>query len=245
MSKDDHLSVLKRYSHARIGLGRAGDGLPNRHILDFSLAYAKARDAIHGQVDFQKLADELSPRRIIRVQSAAHDRAIYLRRPDLGRRLDRESASILPSGPFDLVVVIADGLSSSAVDHHAAKLVLSLEASLRELTMGPTIFAEQARVAVGDDIAERMNSAMVVVLIGERPGLSSADSLSAYVTYGASSRSRDSERNCVSNIHSRGLSVVDASQKISWLVRESMRLKLSGVRLKEAAPLHSNVLSSE
>ncbi len=245
MSKDDHLAVLKRYSHARIGLGRAGNGLPNRHVLDFSLAYAKARDAIHGEVDFQTLAEELSPRQLLRVQSAAFDRATYLRRPDLGRRLSEESASILPGGPFDLVVVIADGLSSSAVDHHAAKLVLSLEASLRELTIGPTIFAEQGRVAVGDDIAERMNSAVVVVLIGERPGLSSADSLSAYVTYGASSRSRDSERNCVSNIHSRGLSVADATQKISWLVRESTRLRISGVKLKEAAPRHRNVLPSK
>ncbi|OQP86483.1 ethanolamine ammonia-lyase [Rhizobium rhizosphaerae] len=231
----DPFERLRRLTRARVALGRAGDGLPTEALLAFQMAHAKARDAVHGHVDFDAVAEALSPLESLRVKSGAADRAIYLRRPDLGRRLSAGTDS-LPAGPVDLAIVVADGLSSVAVEQHAATVVTRLARLLPDLSLGPIVLAEQARVAIGDDIGARMRAGMVLVLIGERPGLSSADSLGAYLTFAPEVGMRDSARNCVSNIHDHGLLPAAAADKLAWLIREALRLKLTGVGLKEAAP---------
>jgi ethanolamine ammonia-lyase small subunit len=175
------------------------------------------------------------PVETITVMSEAPDRVTYLQRPDLGRRLDAASATRLPEGPFDVAIVVADGLSARAVDMQAANVV---EATLSRLpkhhTVAPIVLASQARVALGDDIGAALDARIVVVLIGERPGLSVADSLGAYVTYQPRRGRRDSERNCISNIHGNGgLSPVAAADKIAWLIGEALRLELTGVGLKD------------
>jgi ethanolamine ammonia-lyase small subunit len=227
---------LRRLTRARIGLGRAGDGLPTAALLDFQMAHAEARDAVHGAVDFAALAANLAPRATVSVRSAAADRATYLRRPDLGRRLAEGEVETLPPGPFDVVFVIADGLSAAAVGSHA---IATLEATARRLdglTIGPVVLARQARVALGDVVGAAMNARVVAVLIGERPGLTAADSLGAYLTFAPAPGTKDSQRNCLSNIHGHGLSPEEAGHKLAWLIREALRKKLTGVELKEAAP---------
>ena len=232
----DTWEKLRRLTRARIGLGRAGDGLPTKALLDFQMAHAAARDAVHGSADFDRIAADLAPREVIRLASAAPDRPTYLRRPDLGRRLAEGEAEKLPAGPFDVVFVIADGLSAAAVDANA---VATLEATARRLdglAIGPVVVVRQARVALGDVVGAAMNASVVAVLIGERPGLTAADSLGVYLTFRPVPGRRDSERNCLSNIHAHGMSCEEAGHKLAWLIREALRLKLTGVELKEAAP---------
>jgi len=227
---------LRRLTRARIGLGRAGDGLPTRALLGFQMAHAAARDAVHGAADFDRIAADLAPRAVIRLASAAPDRATYLRRPDLGRRLAEGEAEKLPAGPYDIVFVIADGLSAAAVNENA---VATLEATARRLdglAIAPVVLARQARVALGDAVGAAMNASVVAVLIGERPGLTAADSLGAYLTFRPVPGRKDSERNCLSNIHAHGMTPAEAGHKLAWLIREALRLKLTGVELKEAAP---------
>lgn len=232
----DAFEMLRRLTHARVGLGRAGDALPTRVLFDFQMAHARARDAVHGRADFTAIAADLAPRHVIRVASAAADRSTYLRRPDLGRRLAEGEASKLPKGPFDLVFIVADGLSSVAVEAHAAATVIAAAARLEGLSIGPIVLASQARVALGDQVGAAMGARLVAVLIGERPGLSAADSLGIYLTFAPAPDTRDSARNCISNIHGHGLSPERAADKLAWLVREALRLGLTGVALKEAAP---------
>jgi ethanolamine ammonia-lyase small subunit len=233
---DDPWARLRATTRARIGLGRAGDGLPTSELLAFQMAHAKARDAVHGNVAFEVIAADLAPLVTIEMASAADDRATYLRRPDLGRRLRAGGAVRLPRGPFDVVFVIGDGLSAAAVEANAAATIVATLPRLAGLTVGPVILARQARVALGDPIGATMNASVVVMLIGERPGLTAADSLGAYLTFAPVPGRRDSERNCLSNIHAHGLPPDRAAVKIAWLVRESLRSKLSGIDLKENAP---------
>jgi ethanolamine ammonia-lyase small subunit len=230
---------LRRLTRARIGLGRAGDALPTAALLDLQMAHAKARDAVHGQVNWERIATDLAPLPSLTVRSAAPERATYLRRPDLGRRLEAGEADRLPQGPFDLVFVIADGLSAAAVQNHAVATLQATQCLLREMSIGPVVLATQARVALGDCIGAAMNARVVVMLIGERPGLSAADSLGAYLTFAPAPGRRDSERNCVSNIHADGLSPDRAAARLAWLVRKALKLGLTGVGLKEAAPQFS------
>jgi ethanolamine ammonia-lyase small subunit len=234
--RDDAFEMLRRMTRARVALGRSGDGLPTRARLEFQMAHALARDAVWGRVTFDGIAGALAPREVIKVASAAPDRASYLRRPDLGRRLAAGESSQLPSGPFDLVFVIADGLSADAVESHAADVVIATEARLSGLTIGPIVLASQARVALGDDIGAAMRARLVAVLIGERPGLSAADSLGVYLSLNPAPGLRDSARNCISNIHGHGLSADRAADKLAWLVREALRIGVTGIGLKEAAP---------
>jgi len=236
MSGDDGWEALRRATRARVGIGRAGDGLPTRELLAFQMAHAAARDAVHGRVAFETIAAALADREVIRVASAAPDRATYLRRPDLGRRLGESEAAHLPAGPYDVVFVIADGLSSAAVEAHAVPCLEATIARLDGLTIGPIVLASEARVALGDAIGAGMGARVVAVLIGERPGLSAADSLGAYLTHAPRPGRRDSERNCLSNIHAHGLTPEDAAVKLAWLIREALRLGLTGIDLKEAAP---------
>jgi ethanolamine ammonia-lyase small subunit len=219
-----------------VDLGRAGSALPTRALLEFQLAHAKARDAVHLPLAVRSLIAELN-RPSITLTSAARDRPEYLRRPDLGRKLSAESRGRLEAlhGDYDAAFVIADGLSALAVHRHAVSL---LDIVSRELNwkIAPVAIVEQGRVAIGDEIGELLGARMVVVLIGERPGLSSPDSLGAYLTWQPQVGRTDADRNCISNIRAEGLSYAAAAHKLLFLMNESRRLKLSGVRLKEAAP---------
>jgi ethanolamine ammonia-lyase small subunit len=224
----DPLEVLRQATPARVALGRAGQGLPTAPMLAFQLAHAKARDAVHAALDVEALSAELGGEVLV-VKSAAPDRAAYLADPDLGRRL---SSAALPHGDFDLAIVVGDGLSATAVQAHAAAVVAALGARLPGWRLAPVVIARQARVAIGDPIGEALGARAVVVLIGERPGLSAADSLGAYITWEPRPGRRDSERNCVSNIRSFGGLAPDQA-KIAWLLTEARRLQMTGVALKD------------
>jgi ethanolamine ammonia-lyase small subunit len=234
--EDRGFEALRRLTRARIGLGRAGDGLPTRELLAFQAAHAAARDAVHGRVDFDALAAAFPDREVRRVASAAGDRATYLRRPDLGRRLAEGEAARLAKGPFDVVFVIGDGLSAAAVDAHAAAFVSAALRRLDGLSIGPIVLANQARVALGDEIGAATAARLVVVALGERPGLTAADSLGAYLTFAPRIGRVDSERNCLSNIHDHGQTPEVAAAKLAWLVREALARGLTGIDLKEDAP---------
>ncbi len=231
---------LRDYTTARVGLGRAGHSLPTRELLEFQLAHARARDAVHLPLAVDSLVLELKQKNItsISLKSAAHDRDEYLRRPDLGRTLSTESRQQLLAlrSEYDAAFVIADGLSALAVHRHAVPF---LELQLRDLDwrIAPVAIVEQGRVAIGDEIGEALGAQLVVVLIGERPGLSSPDSLGVYLTWHPRSGLTDAERNCISNIRAEGLSYAAAAHKLLFLMNEARRLKLSGVRLKEDAAL--------
>lgn len=235
-ANEETWAALKRLTRARIGIGRAGDGLPTGELLAFQMAHARARDAVHGHVDFDAIAAAFPDRDAVRVESAAGDRATYLRRPDLGRRLAEGAAARLPTGPYDVVFVVADGLSAAAVEAQAAATLAATLPRLGGLSIGPIVLAAQGRVALGDEIGAAMGARLVVVLIGERPGLSAADSLGAYLTFDPRPGRLDSERNCLSNIHGHGLTPDAAAAKLAWLVREASARGLSGIDLKEAAP---------
>lgn len=234
----DPWARLRAATPARIGLGRAGDGLPTWAMLDFQLAHAKARDAVHAPFEPGRVAADLAGLETARVRSMAGDRTTYLQRPDLGRRLDPDSAVALPTGPYDAVFVIADGLSATAVHRHAAPFLRAALDRLPGWRVGPVVLAEQARVALGDAVGERMGAAVVAMVIGERPGLSASDSLGVYVTYAPRTGRLDSERNCISNIRPPdGLSYPVAADKLAWLMTEARARKLTGVGLKDDAPL--------
>ncbi|RJF79331.1 ethanolamine ammonia-lyase subunit EutC [Azospirillum cavernae] len=237
----DPWARFRSATRARIGLGRAGDGMPTTALLEFQLAHARARDAVHSAADFDRLAEDLAPLQTLRVHSAAPDRLTYLRRPDLGRQLDVASVERLASHPaaggdWDLLFVIADGLSAAAVQVNAAPLVHACHERLFGWRIGPVVLAEQARVALGDGVAAALGARLLVLLVGERPGLSAAESLGAYLTWDAKPGRADSERNCISNIHADGLPIGAAADKLCWLANEAARLKLTGVSLKEDAP---------
>lgn len=224
---------------ARIGLGRAGLSLPTRELLSFTLAHAQARDAVHASLDVVAL--ETAARALgitpITVESAAADRQTYLRRPDLGRRLSEASAERLAAskGEYDLALVVADGLSATAVMRHALAVVTAFQPMARRmaLTMAPLVIASQSRVALGDEIAHVLGARLVAMLIGERPGLSSPDSLGIYLTFDPRSGRTDAERNCLSNIRPEGLPPDRAAAKLAWLVDAARTRRLTGVALKD------------
>ena len=231
-----HLAAL---TPARIAIGRAGGSLPTREVLSFALAHAKARDAVHAALDTAAIARAFAARgfETITVESEARDRAAYLRRPDWGRRLSEAARqSLVPhAGAADLAVVVADGLSATAVEAGAVKLVAALAPRLEacSISLGPVVIATGARVALGDAVAALLGARAVLVLIGERPGLSAADSLGAYLTFDARPGRSDGERNCVSNIRDGGLDTDIAAFKLAWLVREAFSRRLTGVMLKD------------
>jgi len=233
----DPWSMLRRHTAARIGLGRAGDSVPTPRLLEFELAHARARDAVHAPIDFDAVRAELGELDTIAVHSAAPDRAIYLQRPDLGRRLDPDSPRLLERDEYDLAFVIADGLSARAVHDHSAPTLQAVLERLDGWRIAPVVLATQSRVALGDEIGERLGARLVAVLIGERPGLSAADSLGIYLTAHPRVGRRDSERNCISNIHPPdGLGYRSAAQKLVLLMSEARRLGITGVALKEDVP---------
>ena len=234
---------LRDYTPARVELGRAGFSVPTRALLEFQLAHARARDAVHLPLAVNSLVVELKQKGLesIRLASAARDRDEYLRRPDLGRSLGADSRERLVTlrAEYDAAFIIADGLSALAVHRHAVPLLDTLCRDL-DWHIAPVAIVEQGRVAIGDEVGELLGARMVVVLIGERPGLSSPDSLGAYLTWQPRLGRTDAERNCISNIRAEGLSYSAAAHKLLFLMNESRRLKLSGVRLREDAPLVGN-----
>jgi len=228
---------------ARIALGRAGAGMPTNEVLRFGWAHAMARDAIHATLDVQALADTLQAQGwdTLQVHSRAGDRTYYLRRPDLGRQLPPEDSSRLRSlagSPKDLCIVVGDGLSSMAIERHAAPLLAELRPKLPPgLSLTPVVIASQARVALADEIAEDLGARLSIILIGERPGLSSPDSLGVYITHAPRRGRHDAERNCISNIRPEGLGYSAAAFRLAWLIRESLRRGLTGVGLKDESHL--------
>ncbi|SAK62406.1 ethanolamine ammonia-lyase small subunit [Caballeronia temeraria] len=242
MTNADAWESLRRFTNARIALGRAGSSLPTAPLLAFELAHAQARDAVHQPLDTAALRDAIRAAGFdtLDARSAAPDRDHYLRRPDLGRLLDDDSAKRLEAYPSDseLVFVAADGLSAFAAQRHAAPLLAILRAQLGGFRVGPVVIATQARVALGDRIGELLRARIVVVMIGERPGLSSPDSLGLYVTWAPRAGRHDAERNCISNVRPEGLDYETAAFKLMWLLDEARRLKLTGVGLKD----HSGAL---
>ncbi|CAN5175017.1 ethanolamine ammonia-lyase subunit EutC [soil metagenome] len=220
-------------TQARIGLGRVGQSLTTPDMLDFQLAHARARDAVHTALDVGALRAAMPGRDMIEVRSQAGDRAIYLQRPDLGRLLDEADAAKLKPVKDQLAIIIGDGLSANAVARHAPPLVEALLDRLAGWSDAPVICAHQARVALGDAIGAALRVDLVVMLIGERPGLSAPDSLGAYITWAPQPGRRDSERNCVSNIRPpHGLGYAAAAEQIAGLASQARRLGLTGVGLK-------------
>lgn len=233
----DPLAQLRQLTPARVGLGRCGDGLPTRALLDFELAHARARDAVHTVLDVHRLQKEIAALRpetmTLAVRSRALDRNVYLQRPDLGGLLHPDDEAQLSTGPYDLVFLLADGLSAMAVHAHAAETLVETIRSLSSLTVGPAIIARQARVALGDPVGSKLGARLSVVLIGERPGLSSPDSLGAYLTFDPQPGRTNAERNCISNIRAEGLAPSAAGARIASLATEALRKRVSGIRLKD------------
>ena len=241
----DPWGALRSRTPSRIGLRQAGTAHTTEDLLKFQLAHARARDAVHGVVDWAKLADELKPLSSQLVRSPVSDRATYLRRPDLGRRVHSEDRSKLQLGEWDIAFVIADGLSADAITKHSVAVLKSCIERLSGWRIAPIILASQARVAIGDEIGARLGARLCAVLIGERPGLSVADSLGIYITWNPVIGTPDSSRNCISNIHASGLSYNEAASKLAWLAQEATNRQLTGVALKEAAPLGSVLATME
>ncbi len=235
------LAQLRRFTPARIALGRAGDSLPTAELLDFGAAHAMARDAVHAALDIRGITAQLKAcgHESLLVHSAAQDRAAYLRRPDLGRKLDEASRQRLSSLRLatrpDVLFVIADGLSAIAPERYAVAVIEETGKLLTDWRIAPVLIAEQARVALGDEAGEMLDAGMVVTLIGERPGLSSPDSLGIYLTYAPKVGRTDAERNCISNVRIEGMSPERAAQTLSHLLVNARRLGLSGVRLKDSS----------
>jgi ethanolamine ammonia-lyase small subunit len=234
----DPWQELRSHTSARVALGRVGTSLPTAEVLRFGLAHAQARDAVHHPLDVDALQNELAAAGFssIRVSSRADSRHTYLLRPDLGRRLDEASAERLEqtSQHAELAVVIADGLSSIAIMRHAVPLLTQLRnAFVTDWHRSPVVIASQGRVAIGDDIGAALKARLVVVLIGERPGLTSPDSLGIYLTYEPRIGRMDSERNCISNVRPEGLGYEAAVHKLASLMKQSLHLHLSGISLKD------------
>jgi ethanolamine ammonia-lyase small subunit len=237
-------SALRRWTDARIALGRAGHSLPTTAQLALRLAHAEARDAVHLPFDAAGVATAIEALGVptLRLHSAAPDRATYLQRPDLGRRLDAAALETLAergaAARCDLAIVVVDGLSALAVQRHAAPLVAALLARLRadsaqHWTLAPLAVVEQGRVAIGDEVGQALRADAVAVLIGERPGLSAPDSLGIYLTWAPRPGLTDESRNCISNVRPAGLSPDAAAATLQRLLAKARRLRLSGIALKD------------
>lgn len=236
----DAWGSLKAFTNARIALGRTGVATPLKEVLDFRMCHAHARDAVYSILRVDELAESLQQfqAQVIPVSSQATDRAAYLQRPDLGRKLNDASSNNLKnetSHSTDVAIIIADGLSATAINKHAVHVVKKLIPLLKQsvLTLAPLVIAEQARVAIADEIGSILQAKLSLIFIGERPGLSSPDSMGAYITYQPSPGKTDESRNCISNIRPEGLGYGLAAEKIAKLIKASLQLKISGTRLKD------------
>ena len=235
---------LKQFTDARIALGRTGGSLPTRPLLEFQLAHAQAKDAVLKPLDLEMLSQQLQQQQItfVQVSSCALDKDTYLKRPDLGRELSEASRQMLKmmqsetgQQPFDVLIVAGDGLSARAIEDNAVSLIAKLQAACVQQgwMVAPVVIATGSRVALGDEIAQILEAKMLVMLIGERPGLSSPDSMGIYYTWHAQKGCHDAMRNCISNVRPAGLDEVTAVQRLMALMRKSEQLQLSGVDLKD------------
>ena len=239
------LARLRELTPARVALGLSGASLPTKALLEFTLDHARARDAVHAAFDIKGLMQGLDDLRLeaVSVSSQAPDRKSYLARPDLGRMLDPDSRHRLAGRggrACPLAIIIGDGLSPTAVNAHAIAVLSRLLPSLAadKIDAGHAIVATGARVALGDEIGAILGARMTVMLIGERPGLSAADSLGVYLTFAPGVGMTDEKRNCVSNIHGAGLGYDEAASKIGWLIREGLAREVTGVALKDESSAH-------
>lgn len=254
MSDSPHIvenpwTALRALTQARIALGRAGVSVPTAPQLAFQLAHARARDAVHQRLDADALAAALAHSGLAStiVHSACPDRAAYLQRPDLGRRLDDASrARLAPSG-CDLALVVADGLSALAIEQNAVPFLAQLQNGLARdgWLCAPVVIAQQGRVAIGDDIGAALGVRAVVVLIGERPGLSSPDSMGLYLTWAPQVGLLDASRNCISNVRPAGLSYPQAASRLLYLLSQARARGLSGVALKDETEARASTLASQ
>ncbi len=252
-------STLRRFTPARIGLGRTGVSLPTAAQLDFQLAHAQARDAVHRPLDVQALRQDIEALGLasVALRSAATTRAMYLQRPDLGRQLGAESRAQLEALQVqrhaqgvmkqDIAFAVVDGLSALAVQRHAAPLIAAVLAddAASAWTKAPVAIVEQGRVALGDEIGALLDSRIVIVLIGERPGLSSPDSLGIYLTWAPRPGRNDAERNCISNVRPEGLRYVDAATKLAYLLEQALSRELTGVALKDESAATGETLTTQ
>ncbi|MEM6707817.1 MAG: ethanolamine ammonia-lyase subunit EutC [Pseudomonadota bacterium] len=254
MTASDPWERLRRFTTARIALGRTGGSLPTRAQLEFQLAHARARDAVHHAVDFERLAEQLTLCTGLDTRtltSAASDRQQFLLRPDLGRRLTAASGEIVDAveqsaaSPASIALVIGDGLSGFAVERHAPALIEGLLPRLTDLglSLSPLLLVRNARVAIQDDIGSRLGARLALMFIGERPGLGVPDSLAVYFTWAPRPGRSDAERNCVSNIRTDGLAPHRAADRVAYLVEAAFRRQLSGVQLKDDSLLQGSVTS--
>jgi len=238
-TEKDNWEFLKKHTNARIALGHAGISLPTKELLAFRLAHAQARDAVYSELDSSKLIIQLSKLGFdyLKIKSSSNSRNEYLKNPNTGRKLYPESAEELKqlSSNFDLCFVIADGLSATSVNEHAVEVIKIIHSKLKKLSwsIAPIIIAEQARVALSDETGSLLKAEIVVMLIGERPGLSSPDSMGAYITYKPEPGLTDERRNCISNIRPEGLSYHFAAEKLFYLLTEMKTRKISGTQLKD------------
>ena len=241
MEKDVWTS-LRRYTPARIAIGRAGGSLPTAEVLDFAWAHAEARDAVKMELDVERLAGAIEKLGVkcVRLESAAGNRETYVRRPDLGRRLSDASREALarlnpPTAAPDVAIIVADGLSAVAAREQVVKVLEKLLPMLAGsgISVGTICVVKNARVAIEDEIGQMMNARAAVILLGERPGLGTADSLGTYLVYEPRVGKTDAQRNCISNIREAGLRSDAAAKTISYLLIESLRRKISGVQLKD------------
>lgn len=233
----DPWSHLKQFTAARIAIGRTGGSQPTDAVLDFRLSHARARDAVHAPFDTAALAAQLHDAGIAteRLSTAVPDRSTYLLRPDLGRSLDTQSREQLTSTQPDLVLIVSDGLAAAAAENHAAATLIPLIRELNEAgwKISPVYIVPLARVKVQDEIGSALGARFSLMLLGERPGLGTPDSLGAYFTAKPALGCTDADRNCVSNIRPEGLPPVEAAAKLAWLLKESLRLGVGGVHLKD------------
>jgi ethanolamine ammonia-lyase small subunit len=236
VSARDEWDAIRAYTPARVALGRAGNGLPTTRVLEFQLAHARARDAVHAHFEPAAIARAIDGS-VVQLASQAGSRTDYLANPDLGRSLSSESRTSLNRGHFDAALVVCDGLSATGVQAHGALLATLMLRALPELKWAPISIVRYGRVAIGDDIAAAVGAEMVAVIIGERPGLSAADSLGIYLTFEPKPGvTKDAERNCISNVRPGGLELEEATHRLAWLVRQARSQRLTGVALKEDAP---------
>lgn len=247
VKRPDLWSQLRSFTPARVGIASISGALPTAALLDLQQGQASARDAVHRAVDYPALAAGLPEGLgVLTVHSAAPDRAHYIRRPDLGRRLNAQGVATLAAhrsaDPSDVTFIVADGLSSAAVMDQAAGTLRACLARLTGWRIAPVVLAQQARVALADEIAAILNSRISVILIGERPGITVANSLGAYLTWEPRPGRTDAERNCVSNIHGNGLSWDAAAHNICWLLAQMKVRQCSGTVLKNEADSGAGLL---
>ncbi|MDC5560936.1 ethanolamine ammonia-lyase subunit EutC [Acinetobacter baumannii] len=250
----DQWEKLKQFTDARIALGRAGCSIPTRALLEFQLSHAQAKDAVYQEMDVSYLSEQLAQQQLqsFHIQSNAPNKEIYLKRPDLGRQLSDQSKEALikkyaeNTQQYDVCIVVGDGLSARAIEANAISFITMLNEQIQQenWSLAPIVLATGSRVALGDEVAEIFRAPMLVMLIGERPGLSSPDSMGIYYTWNAYSGCLDSKRNCISNVRSAGLSIPVAVQRLMALMRKSKQLGFSGVNLKDEHQL-SNIDHNE